>query len=210
GADVAGRGARGGGAGAGDVQAAPGLPHRPPGVQGEARAALRRRGDLRRAGRGGRVVRLSTDDLDVFFEDRHRALAGELGAAAPAIEAAERGAPDADGRARAVAAEMGRLGLYRWLLPESGSVDVRALCLVREMLGQVSPLGDAIFAVQGLGSYPLLIAGSGEQRALGDALRAGEAIAAFALTEPGAGSDVASIATSARRDGDGWVLEGEK
>ncbi|HLU68659.1 MAG TPA: acyl-CoA dehydrogenase family protein [Kofleriaceae bacterium] len=155
-------------------------------------------------------MRLSTDDLDVFFEDRHRALAGELGAAAPAIEAAERGAPDADGRARAVAAEMGRLGLYRWLLPESGSVDVRALCLVREMLGQVSPLGDAIFAVQGLGSYPLLIAGSGEQRALGDALRAGEAIAAFALTEPGAGSDVASIATSARRDGDGWVLEGEK
>src|SRR5690606_5333001 len=72
------------------------------------------------------------------------------------------------------------------------------------------PLADAIFAVQGLGSFPIALAGTAEQRALLPAFRRGERIGAFALTEPGAGSDVASMATIARRDGGDFVLEGEK
>jgi acyl-CoA dehydrogenase len=179
-------------------------------------------------------VKLSTADLDVFFAPHHLALADELTAAAPKIEAVEEAAPDPDGRARAVAAEMARLDLYRWLLPGSakgsksesesgsdagsesdsgsgsGSVDLRALCLVREMLGYVSPLADAIFAVQGLGSYPLISAGNQAQRSLAGALRGGAAIAGFALTEPEAGSDVGSLATRARREAGGWIFDGRK
>jgi acyl-CoA dehydrogenase len=88
---------------------------------------------------------------------------------------------------------------------------VRSLVLIREALGQVSPLADAIFAVQGLGTYPLVLAGSDAQRRrwLPDLL-SGKRVAAFALTEPEAGSDVASLQATARRDGDGWVLDGDK
>ncbi|HLL84085.1 MAG TPA: acyl-CoA dehydrogenase family protein, partial [Longimicrobium sp.] len=90
-------------------------------------------------------------------------------------------------------------------------VDLRALCLVREALGQVSPLADSIFAVQGLGVTPVVLAGSDEQRGklLPQAVR-GDAIFGFGLTEPEAGSDVAGMRTTARRDGDGFVLDGEK
>jgi acyl-CoA dehydrogenase len=150
---------------------------------------------------------LSSEDLPVFFEPHHHRLAADLGGAAAAIAGA--GGATEEERARAAAAAMGRAGLYEWLLPE-GAVDVRALCLVREMLGYASPLADAIFAVQGLGSYPLLVAGTPAQRAVCADLRRGTAIAAFALTEPGAGSDVGAIATTAREEAGGWVLDGEK
>ncbi|HUH00616.1 MAG TPA: acyl-CoA dehydrogenase family protein, partial [Kofleriaceae bacterium] len=130
-----------------------------------------------------------------------------VSAAAPIADAAA-----ADPSGTRVAREMGeRHGLYELLLPADGTADVRALCLARELLGYASPLADAIFAVQGLGSYPVLVAGSDEQRhALLDRFRSGALIGGFALTEPEAGSDVASIATTARRDGDGWVLDGDK
>jgi len=154
---------------------------------------------------------LSAADLDFFFEPHHLRLAESLAGAAAAVTASAAAAADEDGRARAVAAEMGRLGLYHWLLPEAGAaVDVRALCLVREALGYASPLADAIFAVQGLGSYPLLLAGTPEQRGVAADLRRGAAIAGFALTEPSAGSDVGALATTAREEAGGWVLDGEK
>ncbi|WP_437940208.1 acyl-CoA dehydrogenase family protein [Sorangium sp. So ce341] len=162
---------------------------------------------------------LSSADLPVFFETRHAALAARLTpeALAPLAEA--------QGPA-AVARCMGEpLGLYAHLVPEAlggapagggpaadpAAVDVRSLVLIREALGQVSPLADAIFAVQGLGSYPIVLAGSDAQRRaiLPDVL-SGRRIGAFALTEPEAGSDVASLRTEARREGDGWVLDGEK
>ena len=146
-------------------------------------------------------MQLSTADLPVFFEPRHHALAERLAQIAPRIEAASE---------HDLAAEMGRCGLYEHLLPD-GDVDVRSLCLIREMLGAISPLADSIFAVQGLGSYPIALAGSDRQRAqLLPRFRAGDDIASFALTEPEAGSDVASMTTVARRDGDEFVIDGEK
>jgi acyl-CoA dehydrogenase len=97
-------------------------------------------------------------------------------------------------------------------LGESGErLDVRALCAAREMLGYASPLADSILAVQGLGSYPLVLATQASRRGqILAAVARGESVGAFALTEPNAGSDVASMTTSARRDGDGWILDGEK
>ena len=153
---------------------------------------------------------LSTDDLGLFFGPHHAAVAAHLRDVLGAGPAAAFSRPDDPG---AVAAEMGdRLGLYRHLVPEGGAaIDVRALVLVREALGQVSALADSIFAVQGLGSYPIVIAGSEEQkRAFLPDVIAGRRIGAFGLTEPEAGSDVASLRTTARRDGDAWILDGEK
>jgi acyl-CoA dehydrogenase len=146
-------------------------------------------------------MKLSTADLGVFYDDHHHTLAERLADIAPQIEAIDN---------NDVAALMGRLGLYEHLLP-AGGVDVRAVCLVREMLGAVSPLADSIFAVQGLGSYPVALAGNEQQKAeLLPRFRAGDDIGAFALTEPEAGSDVASMRTTARKDGDEFVLDGDK
>jgi acyl-CoA dehydrogenase len=90
-------------------------------------------------------------------------------------------------------------------------IDVRALCVARERLSYESSLADLMFAMQGLGSYPLTLAGSDEiRRRLLPRVRSGEAIAAFAITEPEAGSDVSAIQTVARRDGAGYVIDGRK
>jgi acyl-CoA dehydrogenase len=153
-------------------------------------------------------IALSTDDLGLFFEPRHADLASRL-----RLLCAE-GAPFSNTESAAtVARELGsRLGLYEHLVPAGDApIDVRALVLIREALGQVSALADAIFAVQGLGSYPLVLAGTAEQKAaILPGVVSGERIGAFALTEPEAGSDVASLRTTARRDGDAWVLDGDK
>lgn len=163
---------------------------------------------------------LSSDDLEPFHEPSHRALAERLRDVVP--RGLGPGAPardDVAGVARRMGAE---LGLYAHLVPAAWGgaptasattdfVDVRALCLVREILGQVHPTADAIFAVQGLGSYPIALGGSEAlRRDLLPSVVSGERIAAFALTEPEAGSDVASLRTTATRDGDGWRLDGEK
>jgi len=90
------------------------------------------------------------------------------------------------------------------------SIDLRGVCLAREMLGYVSPRADSILVCQGLGTYALGAAGSPAQRAVLPAFARGERIAAFALTEPEAGSDVAAIATRATPAGDGYRLDGDK
>ena len=89
--------------------------------------------------------------------------------------------------------------------------DLRALCLVREAVAADSPLADAVVAIQGLGGAPLLLAGSAAQRDrwLARIVR-GRVMTAFAMSEPAAGSDVAAMQTGAVRDGDAWVLNGEK
>jgi len=159
---------------------------------------------------------LSCQDFAPFFGATYDVLAARLTAdtLAPLTSSHD---------AAIVARTLGELGLYAHLVPEAHGgvaagkaadptyIDVRSLVLIREALGQVSPLADAIFAVQGLGSYPIVLAGSEAQRErwLPGVVR-GDRVAAFALTEPEAGSDVASLQTTARRDGDEWILDGDK
>jgi acyl-CoA dehydrogenase len=180
-------------------------------------------------------MRLSSDDLPMFFGDEHARLADRLRAAAPAIAAVEQPGAHADEheRDRGAAAALARAGLFELVVPraadepeDSGEpgdrpshrpgqrIDTRALCLAREMLGYVSARADSILAVQGLGTHAIGLAGSPAQRAQLAAFARGAQIAAFALTEPEAGSDVAAIATRATPapgpDGGGYRLDGDK
>jgi acyl-CoA dehydrogenase len=151
-----------------------------------------------------------TRPIRPFLDSRHIALA-ERAAGFATREIAPRPAPGDDTAARQEArALLGLLGDGGWLQPIL-DLDLRGCCLMREALGEASPLADAVFALQGLGTTPLLLAGSPEQRErwLGPIAR-GKAMTAFAMTEPGAGSDVSAIATTARREGPEYVLDGGK
>jgi acyl-CoA dehydrogenase len=156
-----------------------------------------------------------------YFEDRHRALAASIEATIDRARLS--GDPLGVARALGRGHAGGGLDLYAWLVPEKlggasagrpddpRHVDVRALVVVRELLGGLSAMADSIFAVQGLGSYPVSAFGTDEQRArVLPGVLDGTRIGAFGLTEPEAGSDVASLRTQARREGDTWVLEGHK
>jgi acyl-CoA dehydrogenase len=151
-----------------------------------------------------------TRPIRAFLDPRHLALA-ERAAGFATREIAPRPAPGDDAAARQEArALLGLLGAGGWLQPIL-DLDLRGCCLMREALGEASPLADAVFALQGLGTTPLLLAGSPEQkeRWLGPIAR-GKAMTAFAMTEPEAGSDVSAIATTARREGSEYVLDGGK
>ncbi len=104
--------------------------------------------------------------------------------------------------------------LLRYTVPEEyGGFGVRVmnLCIIREELARVSAQADTNFIMQGLGSYPITLGGTHEQKSRYlPPLARGESIAAFALTEPHAGSDVISMTTGAVPDGDDWVLNGRK
>ncbi len=115
---------------------------------------------------------------------------------------------DAEGRAeaRSVLKLMGEAGL----LEPIETRDYRGCCLLREELSFHSPLADAVFALQALGATPLLIQGTPLQVALAHEAVAGRKMGAFAMTEPDAGSDAHAIACEARRDGDSYVLNGQK
>ncbi|HXS20254.1 MAG TPA: acyl-CoA dehydrogenase family protein [Steroidobacteraceae bacterium] len=94
---------------------------------------------------------------------------------------------------------------------ESARFDVRALALIRETLARHDALADFVFAMQGLGSGAISLAGSPElQTRYLPRVAGGQAIAAFALSEPDAGSDVAAIRCRATTTSDGYKLEGEK
>ncbi len=154
-----------------------------------------------------KVPILSALDLPVFFEPHHQDLCAALVEHIGALEEASTG-PGAPAK---VAALMGSpTGLYDWLLPDQGKADVRSLCLVRELLGYASPLADAIYAVQGLGSYPILLAGSDKQKQCLADLKSGKRIAGFALTEPEAGSDVGSMQSLATQSEGQWRITGHK
>ncbi|WP_046507143.1 acyl-CoA dehydrogenase family protein, partial [Streptomyces odonnellii] len=93
----------------------------------------------------------------------------------------------------------------------AGGVGALELCLLRESLAQGCTEAETALALQGLGAYPIVQAGTGSQRARWlPEVSAGRAVAAFALSEPGAGSDAAALALRAVPDGDGWLLTGEK
>ena len=146
-----------------------------------------------------------------FFEASHRAWAGVLEdwAASHAERLSDHG--DVDGACRGLAAAMGGAGLLEAAVPGDGRLDVRRLCLARDVLARHSGLADFAFAMQGLGTGAITLFGSAAQRGrVLPGVRSGRELAAFALSEAEAGSDVSALAMTAVRDGDGWVLEGEK
>ena len=146
-----------------------------------------------------------------FFEPKHRELAGELEAwcaeSLPEITGC-----DLDDECRRLVKALGSAGLLKLSVADAKHrPDVRSLALARETLAYHSALADFAFAMQGLGSGAISLFGTVEQkRDWLPRVASGEAIAAFAMTEPTCGSDAANIATSAMRDGNEWVLVGEK
>ncbi|HEX8707006.1 MAG TPA: acyl-CoA dehydrogenase family protein, partial [Pyrinomonadaceae bacterium] len=148
-----------------------------------------------------------------FFTEEQRDLALSVeGFAAREIEPRAGEEPDVEAQFRALLAMLAGAGLLRYAVASDGrAIDVRSLCLVREALSYSSSLADLAFVMQGLGTYAIGVAAPEHVRDFWLARAAtGKAIAAFALTEAGAGSDVAAIETTARRDGDWYVLDGRK
>ncbi|QOT75031.1 acyl-CoA dehydrogenase family protein [Cupriavidus basilensis] len=149
-----------------------------------------------------------------FFDDAHRELEQRLDAWATASLKVDHS--DTDAACRALVRQLGAAGWLRYCVPAAyggalDTLDSRSLCLLRETLARHDGLADFAFAMQGLGSGAITLAGSDamRERYLPRVAR-GEAIAAFALSEPDAGSDVAAMQCRAVQDGDHYVLDGVK
>lgn len=146
-----------------------------------------------------------------FFEQRHRDHAERLEAWCAENLPADH--HDVDAACRDLVTRLGDAG---WLLPtavdpaDPKPLDVRTLCITRETLARHDGLADFAFAMQGLGTGAISLFGTPEQRRWLDGTRRGKAISAFALSEPRSGSDVANMEMTATRDGDDYVLSGEK
>ena len=151
-----------------------------------------------------------------FFDVPQRRLAADLDAWAAANVAHLEHGSGVDALCRDLVAKLGRDGWLRHCVPAayggaSEGIDSRSLCVARETLARHQGLADFAFAMQGLGSGAISIAGSDEiKRRYLPRVARGEAIAAFALSESDAGSDVGAMTTSARREGEHYVLDGEK
>ncbi|HEX7880074.1 MAG TPA: acyl-CoA dehydrogenase family protein [Candidatus Eisenbacteria bacterium] len=153
-----------------------------------------------------------------FFDDSHRRLADELSSwcdreIAPVVSGEEH---DLDSACRTYVKLLGAGGWLAYLMPVvHGGVherpDLRSLCIIRETLGFHSPLADFCFALQGLGTTPVVKLGTPEQQAAWlPRIREGDVVTAFAISEPEGGSDVAAMTTTARREGDDWIVDGTK
>jgi acyl-CoA dehydrogenase len=145
-----------------------------------------------------------------FFEPRHRELADALDQWCAANLPGD--SDDLDAECRRLVAALGEAGLLKLCVADGDlRPDVRSLAVARETLAYHSALADFAFAMQGLGSGAISLFGTVEQkREWLPRVAAGQAIAAFAMTEPECGSDAANMQTSAMRDGNEWVLVGEK
>jgi acyl-CoA dehydrogenase len=151
-----------------------------------------------------------------FFEERHRIFAAAIDAWAAGHVRDVHGA-DVDALCRRLVRQLGEAG---WLRPCVGgtafggaadAIDTRLLCIARETLARHAGLADFAFAMQGLGSGAISLAGSAEQKARWlPRVASGQAIAAFALSEPDAGSDVAALQCAAHIEGEHAVLDGAK
>jgi acyl-CoA dehydrogenase len=146
-----------------------------------------------------------------FFTPEHRNLTQVVGSfVTREIEPHAGVEDDLDGLTRHFVTLLAGAGLLNYSVA-TPKLDTRALCLVREALSYSSSLADLAFAMQGLGTYAIARAAPDHVREfwVARALQ-GKSIAAFALTEPDAGSDVASLKTTARRDGETYVIDGRK
>ena len=153
-----------------------------------------------------------------FFSKQHRTLAKELEVwcARKLQPSHPHSIAEVDDASRALVKQLAQAGWLGWCVPEAygghtKTLDVRALCLIRETLARYWGLADFSFAMQGLGSGAISLFGTNEQKSnYLPGVRTGEKIAAFALTEPDAGSDVANLTTTAVREGDHFVINGSK
>lgn len=148
-----------------------------------------------------------------FLDQRHKDLSRALEAwAADHLGGLDHA--DTDAVCRELVAMLGKAGFltYAAVDPDSDApLDVRSLCLIRETLARHDGLADFAFAMQGLGTGAISLFGTDAQkRQWLPLIRSGQAISAFALTEPQSGSDVANSTMTALRDGDDYVLNGEK
>jgi acyl-CoA dehydrogenase len=146
-----------------------------------------------------------------FFEPRHRELAASLDQWCKDNLPVDHSDVDA-----ACIGLVRMLGEGGWLRHSAidpdhpGTLDVRTLCLIRETLARHDGLADFAFAMQGLGTGAISLFGSTQQRDWLRQSRAGKVLTAFALSEPRSGSDVANMDMTATRDGNHFVLSGEK
>ncbi len=152
-----------------------------------------------------------------FFETRHRELASSLDAWARAhADKLERPEANVDVATRDLAGLLGQAGWLRHLATSDWggpgrTIDVRSLCLIRERLSWYSGIADCVLAIQGLGSVPITLFGSRTlQQAFLPGVFAGTHYGSFCLSEEVAGSDVSSLATTARADGNEYILDGAK
>jgi acyl-CoA dehydrogenase len=148
-----------------------------------------------------------------FFTSEHRALAARVADFAER-EIETRAADDegdVDEALRGYITVLAENDLLRYAVPEGQRIDLRSFCIIRETLSYSSSLADLAFTLQGLGTFAISLAASEHVRDFWlSRVRKGKAIAAFALTEPDAGSDVASLKTTARREDDSYILDGRK
>ncbi|HEV7254044.1 MAG TPA: acyl-CoA dehydrogenase family protein [Mesorhizobium sp.] len=151
-----------------------------------------------------------------FFGEEHREAAAALDRfiAGSGLGAVDHG--DVDAACRALVGRLGEGGFLRHCVPKahggaSDDIDSRSLCVMRETLAYAEGLADFAFAMQGLGTGAISLAGSDVLKAqVLPKVAKGEMISGFALSEPEAGSDVAAMSCAARREGDHFVLDGEK
>src|SRR5258706_1293991 len=189
------RGDRDGSPGAGDLHADQGLPARLRGFRGEKETRV-----------SGRLMDRFEHYSWPFFEERHRTLAAEADAW---IKGNSKEEENADNVCKYFVKELGKAGFLKHCV--SATPDVRAIALLREVFAYHHGLADFAFRMQGLGSGPIVLAGTDAQKeAWLPRVAAGEAIAAFALSDPEAGSDVAALQTVAARNGSNWKLNGTK
>jgi len=143
-----------------------------------------------------------------FFEQEHRDWAMNVEAAVQGLKVDH---TNVDMACRTLVTQLGDMDLLRVTASYEGRLDVRKLCLAREILARHDGLADFAFAMQGLGTGAISLFGTEEQKKTWlPQTSTGKAIAAFALTEPQSGSDVANSKMTARADGDTYVLNGEK
>jgi acyl-CoA dehydrogenase len=145
-----------------------------------------------------------------FFEERHRILADKLEEWSSA-NLNQLDHSDTDALCRKLVSALGEAGFLEHSSTIDGTLDVRSLCIIRETLARHDGLADFSFAMQGLGTGAISLFGTDEQKQEWlTKTRSGKAISAFALTEPQSGSDVANSTMTATRDGEHYVLNGEK
>jgi acyl-CoA dehydrogenase len=151
--------------------------------------------------------------MDALLEDRHRSLGEAFRAFGDKhLRALAHDESDPAGRTREVVQLLAKAGLLAAAVPPPfGSMDLRGLVVAREALAYFSALADTAFAMQGLGSFPVSLAGNEAQKGRWlHAVARGELLCAFAVSEPEAGSDLAAIRTQAVQDGPLWRLSGVK